>query len=164
MNMYVRVKHYNPKKGFFIQRYHTNGQLFQEQKGWYLVDESLAKLLKKKRQVANDPDSRPIFDICTKEEALEMERGERKREQEKARVREARLMGKKNTGALPIDELEEKEEEEEVVNATIEEIGRLEQTSDGSLSTSGIKPKKKIRLKGKVKESPKEAIEDGNGQ
>lgn len=80
----VRLKPYNPKRGYKLKRYHVYGQRFDEDKGWYRVPETirmadpktgetktinLVEYLRDCRQNQHDEDARPAFDVCTPEEA-----------------------------------------------------------------------------------------------
>lgn len=70
MSKFVRLKPYNPRKGFVTQR-HARGELFfigGVRPNWYEVDDEVAEELKEDKQFHNDPDSKPLFDIMSKEE------------------------------------------------------------------------------------------------
>lgn len=71
MSKFVRLKPYNPRKGFVTQRHARGNDLFfigGVRPNWYEVDDAVAEELKGDRQFHNDPDSKPLFDIMTKEE------------------------------------------------------------------------------------------------
>lgn len=70
--VYVRIKPQNKRRGILRKRHalRLNGQTHHFKAGrWYEVSEQLATALKKCRQIAGDPDSAAVFDICTREEA-----------------------------------------------------------------------------------------------
>jgi hypothetical protein len=70
MSKFVRLKPYNPRRGFVTQR-HGRGDLFfigGIRPNWYEVDDDVAEELAKDRQFHNDPDSKPLFDIMSKED------------------------------------------------------------------------------------------------
>jgi len=75
--MLVRLKPYDPAKGHVKRRYSQPGWRFDEGRGWYKVPADVAEQLREVRQVENRPYSPPAFDVCTKEEALELERREK---------------------------------------------------------------------------------------
>lgn len=73
----IRLKPHNPRKGYVVKRYHVGGILFREDRGWYRTeDQVLIDRLRRLRQRSEDPDSPPLFDICTAEEAAEIEERE----------------------------------------------------------------------------------------
>lgn len=78
MAMHVRLKPYNPKRGHLLRRYTVFGIRFECEKGWYEVDDDIAIYLKTVHQDNNDPDSKDAFDVCTLDEAKELDRKERR--------------------------------------------------------------------------------------
>lgn len=75
--MHVRLKPFQPKKGQLLKRYTVFGIRFEGEKGWYTVDEDVAAYLKTVKQNNNDPDSKDAFDVCTQDEAMELDRQDR---------------------------------------------------------------------------------------
>ena len=70
MSKFVRLKPYNPRRGFVVQR-HGIGEMFflgGVRPNWYEVSDDVAAMLGQKRQFHTDPDSKPLFDIMDKEE------------------------------------------------------------------------------------------------
>jgi hypothetical protein len=66
----VRIKKHEPRKGFVMMRFTAFGVLFEESKGWYVVDAKVAQYLKTIRQRPQDPDCPQMaFDVCTQAEA-----------------------------------------------------------------------------------------------
>jgi hypothetical protein len=73
----IRLKPHNPRKGYVTKRYHVGGILFREDRGWYRTeDQALIDRLSRLRQRSEDPDSPPLFDIVSAEEAKEIEERE----------------------------------------------------------------------------------------
>ena len=58
------------------RRYHYNGVLFEEAKGWYIVDEETAHYLATVRENREDDTSPLMFDVCSEEQALAIDRRE----------------------------------------------------------------------------------------
>jgi predicted flap endonuclease-1-like 5' DNA nuclease len=83
---YVRLKPFNPKRGFKLRRYTVFGLRFEVEAGWYKLDDSeVAAYLKTIHNDNNNPDSPLAFDVCTPEEwekKLEEEQTERIRKGE----------------------------------------------------------------------------------
>jgi len=72
----VRVRPYNPKRGQLVRRYMVKGIRFDVNRGWYKVDDELAKYLATVTNDPNDPESTPVFDVLTEKEALKLEQDE----------------------------------------------------------------------------------------
>ena len=98
----VRLKPYNPKRGYKLRRYHVYGQRFDEDRGWYRIRETiqiidpntkdiktinLADYLREVRQNQHDEDARFAFDVCTVEEAAAIDRREDAALQKQERAR-----------------------------------------------------------------------------
>lgn len=88
----VRIKPFNPKKGYKIQRYMAFGIKFEEARGWYKIGEYIVRYseeneeeqdfnfvqyLKSVRNNNEDPDSPLAFDVCTPEEAQALQAAEK---------------------------------------------------------------------------------------
>jgi hypothetical protein len=84
----VRLKPHDPKKGHIIQRYTAFSTQFEERKGWYRVSDEIAAYLATIHQVPNDEDTPLAFDVCTDEEARNIEATEKKKAEERARAAE----------------------------------------------------------------------------
>ena len=67
----ARIKPYNAKSGHTTRRYGTGKQRFDIDRGWYNVSEGLAAKLRLKMNYGVR-----IFDVCTPEEAIAMEKAE----------------------------------------------------------------------------------------
>lgn len=80
--MFVRIKPYNPRKGYVLRRVTVEGQRFDEDR-WYEVGAEFAARLEKLRQKDHKPESPPAFDVVTREQADEMD-ARRRREAERS--------------------------------------------------------------------------------
>jgi hypothetical protein len=69
----VRLKPYDARRGFVLQRFTYAGIKFQPERGWYRVEKSVADYLRTVRQQDADPFSPLAFDVCTDEEAKALE-------------------------------------------------------------------------------------------
>lgn len=106
----VRIKPLNPKKGRVKQRYATFfGTTFYESRGWNRVPSKIvhgertfdvANYLRNVLQNESDPDSENVFDVCTKEEARALDKKEKKAREEKNTADTADLIGGVNN---PVD-------------------------------------------------------------
>ena len=81
----VRLKPYDPRRGHVLRRYTYAGIKFQEERGWYRVEKSVAEYLRSVRPVAGDEVTPLAFDVCTEEEAKALD----VREESEAKVRKA---------------------------------------------------------------------------
>ncbi|MCP4678733.1 MAG: hypothetical protein GY854_25130 [Deltaproteobacteria bacterium] len=74
---HVRLKRHDPRHGIVLKQYWYKGIKFLESEGWYVVSDDVAAYLKAHaRQRAGDPQSPEAFDICTEEEAQEIDEQE----------------------------------------------------------------------------------------
>jgi len=71
--MLVRLTAYNPRRGQMLRRYVYDGVKFQVECGWYRVSKEMAEYLKNVRQEHDDPHSPPAFDVCTEQDAKELD-------------------------------------------------------------------------------------------
>lgn len=69
----VRLKPYDPRRGHVLRRYTYAGIKFQEERGWYRIEKSVAEYLRKVRQVHGEEFSALAFDVCTDAEAKALE-------------------------------------------------------------------------------------------
>ncbi len=65
----VRLKPYDPRRGYVLRRFTYQGIKFHEERGWYVVDKAVAEYLRKVPQRDTDPHSPLAFDVATEEEA-----------------------------------------------------------------------------------------------
>lgn len=72
----VRMKPYDPRRGFVLRRLTYAGIRFESQRGWYRVQKSVADHLRETRCVARDPYSPRAFDVCTEAEANTLDAAE----------------------------------------------------------------------------------------
>ncbi len=81
--MLVRLKPYDPRRGFVLRRFTYAGIKFHEERGWYRVDKAVADYLRGVHE-APESDFTPLaFDVCTEEEAKAIDA----REESESRVR-----------------------------------------------------------------------------
>jgi len=72
----VRLKPYNPHRGFVMRSYTTGAFTIREERGWHRVPAAVANELRSVRQVAEDPHSALAFDVCTEAEAQALDEAE----------------------------------------------------------------------------------------
>lgn len=84
----VRLKPLDAKKGHHIHRFTAFSTTFEERKGWYRVSDEMASYLSTVHQVPNDEDTPLAFDVCTEDEAKQVEVAEKKKAEERARAAE----------------------------------------------------------------------------
>ncbi len=72
----VRLKPYDPRRGFVLRRFTYAGIRFQGERGWYRVEKPVAERLRATRSVASDPYSPLAFDVCTEAEAKALDNAE----------------------------------------------------------------------------------------
>ena len=65
----VRLKPYDPRRGFVLRRYTYAGIKFHEERGWYRVDRHVGDYLRAVRQVLGDEHAPLAFDVHTEAEA-----------------------------------------------------------------------------------------------
>jgi len=103
----VRLKPYDPRRGHRLRRFTYRGIKFQEERGWYRVDKTVADYLRQVRQVASDEHAPLAFDVCTADEAKSLDAKEkdaatpRKTADDDIKLSEARADGAVSTGDLP---------------------------------------------------------------
>ena len=103
----VRLRPYDPRRGHRLRRYTYRGIKFQEERGWYRVDKTVADYLRQVRQVASDEHAPLAFDVCTPDEAKSIDAKEkdattpRKTADDDIKLSEARADGAVTTGDLP---------------------------------------------------------------
>lgn len=86
MSKLVRLKPYDKKRRFVMKTYtHApTGRKFEEARGWYKVDDALARKLSEVKQIDSDPESPNAFDVMTEDEAKAYEIQEKKRRDARA--------------------------------------------------------------------------------
>jgi hypothetical protein len=100
--MLVRIKPIDRKAGHTTSRYMIRKQRFFENQGWYRVPIAFAEVLKKKH-VNGDVRLPKIFDVCTRDEALELERREKA-----AKEKQERASASKPHGTRRVEDLDAK--------------------------------------------------------
>lgn len=101
----VRIKPYSKKKRQLTRRYTVFGVKFELQKGWYRVKLPVANYLADVT-TDGDPDSPYIFDVCTYDQAMEMEERERRRALERAGMGPFRAHEPKDMGEAGLDRMD----------------------------------------------------------
>ena len=107
-NMLVRLKPFDPRRGYVLRRFTYRGIKFHEERGWYRVEPGVAAYLKDVRQVAGDPRAPLAFDVMPESEARALE----EREETEAKVRRSAVeattvaVARPDPGALTRADLE----------------------------------------------------------
>jgi hypothetical protein len=66
---FIRIRPYDKRRGQLVQRYVYRGFRFEVARGWYQVEDHIAEELAGVLTFPDNPDSKPVFDVATKEEA-----------------------------------------------------------------------------------------------
>jgi hypothetical protein len=79
--LWVRIHPYNPSQGHRKRTFLVHGfpTAFTVDAGWYELDARLAVQLKKFRNNPNDDGSKPVFQVVTKEKAVELDQRARRK-------------------------------------------------------------------------------------
>ena len=72
----VRLKPYDPRRGFVLRRFTFGGIRFQDEHGWYRVERKVGEHLRAVRTVPTDRYAPLAFDVCTEAEAKALDVGE----------------------------------------------------------------------------------------
>lgn len=72
----VRLKPYDPRRGFVLRRFTYAGIRFQDERGWYRVERKVGEHLRTVRAVPTDKYAPLAFDVCTEAEAKALDAGE----------------------------------------------------------------------------------------
>ncbi|WP_413937169.1 hypothetical protein, partial [Nitrospira sp. BLG_1] len=72
----VRLKPYDPRRGFVLRRFTYAGIRFQDERGWYRVERKVGEHLRAVRTVPTDKYAPLAFDVCTEAEAKALDAGE----------------------------------------------------------------------------------------
>ena len=72
----VRLKPFEPRRGYVLKRFTYAGIKFHGERGWYRVEKPVAEYLRAVRTVADEAHSPLAFDVCTEAEARAMEASE----------------------------------------------------------------------------------------
>ena len=99
----IRLKPFDLKKGHVMRRYTAFRATFEESKGWYRVSDSVADYLATVHQEPNDEDSPMAFDVCTKEQAEEIDQAEQKKAEERARAAEPHVAAARDVTSIEGD-------------------------------------------------------------
>ena len=125
----VRLKPFDPRRGFVLRRFTFAGIRFQSERGWYRVEKPVAERLRATRSVASDPYSPLAFDVCTEAEAKALDAGE----QEVAKVKKSATDDLKVVPARPAS------------SVTTEDLPRSPSTPPGKDDDTGNKRGKRER-------------------
>ncbi len=81
----VRLKPHDARRGHVLRRFTYGGIKFHEERGWYRVSRDVAAYLKTVHQLPGDTYTPAAFDICTDEEARQID----SREESESKVRKS---------------------------------------------------------------------------
>jgi len=104
----VRLKPHDPRRGHLLRRYTYRGIKFQEERGWYRVEKSVADYLRDVRQTPGDEHAPLAFDVCTPEEAQALDAQEKEATvTRKAATDDIKLSAARTEGAVTTEDLPE---------------------------------------------------------
>jgi len=104
----VRLKPHDPRRGHLLRRYTYRGIKFQEERGWYRVEKSVADYLRDVRQTPGDEHAPLAFDVCTPEEAQALDAREKEATvTRKAATDDIKLSAARTEGAVTTEDLPE---------------------------------------------------------
>ena len=104
----VRLKPHDPRRGQLLRRYTYRGIKFQEERGWYRVEKSVADYLRDVRQTPGDEHAPLAFDVCTPEEAQALDAREKEATvTRKAATDDIKLSAARTEGAVTTEDLPE---------------------------------------------------------
>lgn len=92
----VRLKKPDPKRGHVLRRYTYKGIRILAERGWYRVALDIAEELKAKRQIPNDEHAPLAFDVCSDEEAQQLDERESREERPTLATEAIRVMEPRN--------------------------------------------------------------------
>ena len=117
--MLCRLKKFDARRGHVLRRYTYRGIKFQEERGWYRVDKSVADYLATVRQVASDEHSPLAFDVCSEKEASALDTKEKEDSAaRKMATDNIKLSVPRNGGAVTTDDLPETSKDSEIAKPT----------------------------------------------
>lgn len=105
--MLVRIKKYNPRRGYVLRRYVYADRKtgiryrFYEDRGWYVVPARIAKILADIHSRVEDPESPFAFDVVTRAEAQRIDVAETVEEEPRATATRARSATDARSAAVP---------------------------------------------------------------
>ena len=104
----VRLKPHDPRRGHLLRRFTYRGIKFQEERGWYRVEKSVADYLRDVRQTPGDEHAPLAFDVCTPEEAQALDAKEKEATvTRKAATDDIKLSAARTEGAVTTEDLPE---------------------------------------------------------
>lgn len=80
----VRLKPFNPRRGYFMRSYTLQGIRIREEDGWHEVDDDLAEKFAQIHATPDNPDSPLGFDVMDQSDALKYEAEQKRLAQQKA--------------------------------------------------------------------------------
>lgn len=131
--MYVRLKPYNPKRGYKVKRYSVFGIRFDHDRGWYKVDQNVATYLKTVHVDNNDPDSPLAFDVCTEHDAREIVEKERK-----AALKRGEVASPIDTASDSRLDARSEREERASIRSRAEQVGIIDPQGGGDMTTDDL--------------------------
>lgn len=88
MTMLVRLKPYNPRRGYKMRSYVGAGVHIREAVGWHEVPDDVAHKLSEVHADPQNPDTPYAFDVMTRDDAIAQEADEKRKAQERASANE----------------------------------------------------------------------------
>lgn len=102
----VRLKPYDPRRGFVLRRFTYLGIRFQSSRGWYRVEKRVADYLRAVREVETDLHSPLAFDVLSEAEARALETSEADAaKQKRSAADDLKVMPARTVGAITTDDL-----------------------------------------------------------
>ena len=102
----VRLKPYDPRRGFVLRRFTFRGIRFQASRGWYRVEKPVAEHLRGVREVDSDPHSPLAFDVASEAEARALETSEADAaKQKRSAADDLKVMPARTVGAVTTEDL-----------------------------------------------------------
>jgi len=86
---FVRIRPYDKRRGQLVRRYVYRGFRFEVERGWYEVEDHIAEALEGVLTFPDNPDSKPVFDVSTREDAEALARAEYEAQNPERKISEA---------------------------------------------------------------------------
>jgi hypothetical protein len=74
----VRLKAYDPRRGYVLRTFNYRGIKFQAERGWYRVTSAVGDYLRTVHARPRDENSPIAFDVCTEDQAQAIDSAEKK--------------------------------------------------------------------------------------
>jgi hypothetical protein len=102
----VRLKPYDPRRGFVLRRFTFAGIRFQDERGWYRVEKRIGEHLRSVHEVPGDPHAPLAFDVCTEAEAKALETSEAEAAKfKRSAMDDLKVVPARAAGAVTTDDL-----------------------------------------------------------